>query len=107
MLFNKDWEKPKTQPDPLSLDDLITWLETKDPTQYYNFSNSASCMLAQWVRHLDSGASNVQSDTNSFVYQVNGQVVNFRDTVFRQIALIDKSTFGNALKMAKTYRGRT
>src|SRR6266478_8741051 len=107
MLYNKNWNKSKISPiaDPLALDDLIAWLETKNPTQCYNFSNPSHCMLAQWVRHLDSGASNVLAMNSSYVYQVNGQIVNFQATVFSMVAMTAGSTFGDALKMAKTYRG--
>jgi len=108
MLYNKDWNKSKIAPtaDLLSLDGLIAWLETKDPTQRYSFNDADHCMLAQWVRHLDSRASNVPSMNTSYIYQVNGQIVNFKHTIFSMVATTDGSTFGDALKTAKKYQGR-
>jgi len=49
MLYNKDWNKSKIAPtaDLLSLDGLIAWLETKDPTQRYSSMTRiiASCPM--------------------------------------------------------------
>lgn len=105
MLYNKDWNKPKVTPaDPLSLDGLIAWLETKDPSESYHFTDAGHCMLAQWVKHLDPKAFHSLADNNSYVYWVHGKRVDFRCTTLAKVAA--SGTFGGALFHAKLYQGR-
>lgn len=106
MLYNKDWGKAKTVPttDPLSLDDFIAWLETKDPNQSYHFTDVSQCLLAQWVKHLDPNAFSSHADNNSYVYWVHGKRVDFRFTTLGRVAAA--GTFGGALFYAKRYQGQ-
>lgn len=105
MLYNKNWNKPKVAPaDPLSLDDFIAWLETKDPNQSYHFTDASQCLLAQWVKHLDPEALNSLADNNSYVYRVHGKRVDFRFTPLGRCAAA--GTFGGALFYAKRYQGQ-
>lgn len=43
MLYNKDWDS-KAKP---SIQGLISWLETKDPTEAYNYYTSQTCAMGQ------------------------------------------------------------
>jgi len=107
MLFNKNWDKPKTKLDPLSLDDFIAWLETKDPQQIHCFNNVSRCLMAQWAQSIDPDAKSDPKPGNSWLYLVKGEVVNFQGTKLPRVAVNTGSTFGEALAKAKTYRGRT
>ncbi len=46
MLYNRNWDKPKHKP--LSMKAVIAWLKTKDPEEEYAYSNSKSCLAAQY-----------------------------------------------------------
>lgn len=48
MLYNKDWDKPKTKPKHRSLEGVIAWLETKDPTCGYVYIDPTECLAAQY-----------------------------------------------------------
>ena len=106
MLHNPNWDKPKPVPmtDPMSLDDLIAWLETKDPNQSYQFADANNCLLAQWVKHLDPEAIHVLRHDNSYVYQVHGKKVDFQSPIFARVAA--HRSFGEALFDAKIYQGQ-
>lgn len=106
MLYNKNWNKAVPTTDPMSMDGLIAWLETKPPDEFYQYTDSSKCLLGQWVKHLDCTARNMAEPMNSFVYQVHGQVVNFKHTPFNYVASNQGSTFGGALRVARGYRDR-
>lgn len=99
MLFNPEWEV-ETKPDVLSLENLVAWLETKDPAEHYNFHESNKCVLAQWAESIDPCVDFVIGET-SFDYLVNGQMVSLRG--FKAIANDGncKWTFGAALTRAR------
>lgn len=49
MLYDPKWEK-KTATDPLSLEGLIAWLETKNPDESYNFHDcKGACLWDQYM----------------------------------------------------------
>ena len=99
MLYNKDWDV-KTK-DPFTLDNLIAWLETKDPTMPYSFFYPDSCLIGQWARNVDASAFNMQIE-GSLVYKVNEERRNLSD--FHPIASQESWTFGAALERAKALR---
>ena len=99
MLYNKDWDV-KTK-DLFTLDNLIAWLETKDPTMPYNFHWPDSCLLGQWARNEDITAFNIQIE-GSFVYKVNEERWDLFS--FNPIACQEPWTFGAALERAKALR---
>lgn len=46
MLFDPKWNKP-------SLDSLIAWLETKNPTESYNFQDcNGKCLIGQYMASI-------------------------------------------------------
>ena len=99
MLYNKDWDV-KTK-DLFTLDNLIAWLETKDPTEVYSFHWPDSCLLGQWARNVDASAFNMRIE-GSFVYKVNEEPINLRE--YDNIACYEPWTFGAALQRAKALR---
>lgn len=46
MLHNPQWKRE-------TLEDLIAWLETKDPDDTYDFWNCNSCLTIQWQGNFD------------------------------------------------------
>jgi hypothetical protein len=42
MLYNPQWR-------PRGVVDLIAWLETRDPGEYYNYHSCSRCLIAQWM----------------------------------------------------------
>lgn len=103
MLFNLAW---KQKPNPHSLDDLIAWLETKDPNEQYDFCSVNGCLIAQWVKHCDPRAHHPQ-DRDGSTYIVHGVEENFR--YLYQIAgrpINGTYTIGNALLKARTLTGK-
>jgi hypothetical protein len=54
MLYDPKWEKPEVKADPFTLESLIAWLETKDPSETYNWHDcNGRCLLAQYVSERD------------------------------------------------------
>jgi hypothetical protein len=49
MLFDPKWEKLAPE-ELLKIENLIAWLETKDPTVAYSYMEPTSCLLAQYIR---------------------------------------------------------
>jgi hypothetical protein len=51
MLYNEQWDrkKPATEPDKFSLAGLVAWLERQSPETEYDFRNSSTCLLAQYL----------------------------------------------------------
>ena len=99
MLYNKDWDV-KTK-DPFTLDNLIAWLETKDPTMEYSFYFPDSCLVGQWARTVDASAFNIVTE-GSYVYKVNEERRNLFS--FHPIVCPKPWTFGAALERAKALR---
>lgn len=53
-MFLEDKRKfPLIEPkaDPFTLDSLISWLETKEPAEKYNYLSIDDCLLCQYVSH--------------------------------------------------------
>lgn len=62
MLYDKRWDaKIEQKADPLSPAAFVAWLETKKPTERYNYWNcNGGCLLDQFLKHAgmdDSGES--------------------------------------------------
>jgi hypothetical protein len=104
MLFNPKWKtdtKIDTKIDPLSLEALVAWLETKDPKEEYDFTHAAICLFGQWAKYCDADAT-MSPWGGSFIYMVHGNAVDFIH--WKHIALSLHSSrycFGEALKAAK------
>jgi len=87
MLFNKDWEsQDRSKIDPMSMDGLIAWLETKDPSQRYPFHGLVSLPVGTMGSASGPNARcNICSD-NSYVYRVHGQTVGLKNTPLVRVA---------------------
>jgi hypothetical protein len=48
MLFNPKWTKV-TSPFEATLEDFISWLETKAPTECYDYAGGSGCLLGQFL----------------------------------------------------------
>jgi hypothetical protein len=80
MLYDPKWE---VKADPLSLESLIAWLETKDPASTYDFCDlRGNCLVDQWCRPLGRSYSELPDK-------------------IRRIAYATPWTFGAALKRAR------
>ena len=104
MLYNQNWEKPK---DPMSLDGLIQWLETKDPDEKYCYIVSEGCLLAQYFRAKGWAKARVSP---SHLYSAPVRWLPFirlsrpLPSGFNDIAVQGLFTFGAALDRACAYR---
>lgn len=57
MLYNPDWDK---------IDNLVGWLETKNPEETYRYSSTTNCLLSQYVK--DNGFDLVVMGNRDFVH---------------------------------------
>src|SRR5579864_1000483 len=50
-LKEKEVEVPPSvvAPDPFSKEDVIAWLETKDPSEYYDYGDPGCCLFGQYT----------------------------------------------------------
>lgn len=92
----------------LTLDNLISWLETKHPAETYEMADSKICMLAQWLKTIDVDAVSTLGG-DSFTYTVLGKPYHmprhFGKVVFSAYD-IGGNTFGDALKRARIANGQ-
>jgi hypothetical protein len=99
MLYDKRWDKTDTKTDPLSLGSLIAWLETKSPTQHYDYRNcDGECLYGQYMA------------SHGIAWQESGATGNldapkkrsdFCCLVYHEIARPLPWTFGAALERAR------
>jgi len=101
MLYDPKWEQ-QTKANPLTLENLIAWLERQPCNGYYDFNQFNNCLLARWLHSFDPAARNEMDNAPSgFFYTVNGQLVNL--SRFGEVARGEgrAATFGAALKRAR------
>ncbi len=102
MLYDKRWDRTETKPDVFSLESLIAWLETKNPTAKYDYCDPLNCLLCQYFR---ASGLKVNSVALNFLWR-NGSS---RGQPFPEILMHVSSgpedaeywTFGAALKRAR------
>lgn len=108
MLYNLNWSRTNRSRinvnTPHSLDSLIAWLETKDPAEHYDYSDTAYCLIAQWLQYCDKGwvKADIRGDLgSSFTYEKDGVIEDFQH--LRPVANghSGNSTFGDALRRAR------
>lgn len=99
MLYDPKWEKnSETKPHP-SLEGLIAWLETKNPSERYDWSNcEGRCLIGQYGASLGLSWREINRAENgdphtSLYYQLS--------TSNHQLALRGEHTFGGALERAR------
>lgn len=111
MLYDKKWDKklPVAPRDPMSLDSLIAWLETKNPFKRYRYLSNENCLLAQYF--TDMGYKDVHVWAYNFRYDNDGEYGNellpyhFNNIAFGKYLLFSR-TFGGALRYAKQLRAK-
>lgn len=109
MLYNQSWEQPKK--DIWSLDNLISWLETKSGR--YNYANCYECLLAQYFiamgkRDVRIGNTTTVLDGEDFLLPKGWNVIagyGFYDNYWALPQSHSEWTFEKALKRAKALRG--
>jgi hypothetical protein len=119
MLYNPDWKNRPASDDWRSLDNLISWLETKNPNEVYQYSNGLNCMLSQYLKAKGKKGVLVKNKTAIFYkmskflfFRWNRRKEHDLPPFFDQIALgssIDNNrdrvwNFGAALERAKSVR---
>lgn len=106
MLFDPKWNKP-------SLDSLIAWLETKNATETYYFSNCRGmCMFGQYMTSIGiSWDSNANIPNKASAYCETLRTICPKDYLAQEIARGGYSfhepeihTFGAALARAKAFK---
>jgi len=107
MLQNPNWDIPKPK-DPMCLDSLIAWLETRRADGEYLYSSHSSCLIANYLRY--QGHSKIYVDCLS--YQYHGQHAKPLPKGWDAIArgadwrLRSTHTYGQALERAMLTRTR-
>jgi hypothetical protein len=96
MLYDPKWE---VTTNPLSLESFIAWLETRNPTETYDFFCADECLVGQWVKSIDKRACRIPSRDSAW-YVVNRKMVNLRKFVTLANSA-DEFTFGGTLARAR------
>lgn len=94
MLYNKDWDKPKGVN---TIRGLIAWLETKDPSEMYDYTSPHQCMCAQYYRahgywFVQASSNHIRHGIAEYTPLPHG---------FNAIAAMSPHTFGDALERAR------
>ena len=103
MLYNTKWE---TKTDPLTMDSLIAWLETKPAALEYNFDDCrGECLYGLYMKHhgikwVDSGGCGMRN----FHPKVTQVMYDFCQLVYDTTARPGPWTFGAALERARAAR---
>lgn len=99
MLYDPKWEKTtETKADPLTLDALIAWLETKPAAKTYCYDDHGHCLAAQYNASIGREYSVIPVGHRATVHDEFDYQLEF-------IAVWpNEHTFGNALKVARGVR---
>ncbi len=96
MLFNPNWKKEQKY-DVHSIESLIQWLEDKDPSEDYAYTNNRHCLLAQYYKA--KGFKRVAVDAHSLYHGIfNWTRLPYN---FDWVGLGHPRTFGAALQRAR------
>jgi hypothetical protein len=97
MLYDKRWDQETKTKTP-SLDGLIAWLETKDPSEKYDWGNcDGACLVHQYL----TSCGIRQRDWSSFYFKTQSPLGDDQPTC---IAFQSPHTFGAALSRARAVR---
>jgi hypothetical protein len=125
MLYDPKWGYTPASKDWKSLDNLIAWLETKDPSEKYEYMDKRYCMLAQYLEA--QGKTNVLVGTTVVMFadegsrgrSIFGKILSFFmnkngkkehnlpgrfDAIARSADCWGSRNFGQALSFAKAVR---
>jgi hypothetical protein len=102
MLYDPKWgakPTPKTKPKILSLEGLITWLETQNPATRYSFVSNTGCLLARYFRAKGYWGANVGAG-RFFHHRYLFPVTRLYPAEMDRVA--HSRNYGDALKLART-----
>lgn len=91
---------------PYTLAHIIAWLETKNPSESYDWNDGSCCLLAQYGRALGlpEAALDATGNYRSRYYQARERMMHapgYRDGFVAEIAKSAPTTFGAALSRAR------
>lgn len=86
-------------PDPRSIDGLIAWLETKKPSERYNWISTDSCLMAQYRDFIGRGYS-----SGSKCITLDNVIGTAPYIAVAMPRLGGRHTFGAALGRARAYK---
>lgn len=99
MLYDPRRENKKTKQEIFKLDNLIAWLETKDPDEVFFYTIPSECLLCQYFQEMGLDCFGVLPTGYFETTECNG--LRPYPKVFDRIAVDANGSFGNALKLAK------
>jgi hypothetical protein len=103
MLNNPNWDKNLT---PVSIDDFIDWLETKDPAETYDYQNRlGNCCLGQYMaaRNISWSFGGREDGYAKACTKVFGGIGFLHQEPLAGIGF-GRETFGDCLKRTKAYK---
>lgn len=103
MLYDPKWEMSPATVD--TVQNLIAWLETKDPKGWYNFTNPTNCLLCQYYRENGVDIKSCNAETMRIVGEIERIPLPLH---FNYVACgnSETDTFGDALKRARKILAR-
>jgi hypothetical protein len=99
MLYDPKWEKKiESTADPLTVVELVAWLERRPADKPYCYTDVGHCLLAQYFSSL--GYTEINLNPYWFWRGPNMEKVEY-PPIFNEIALGETRTFGAALGRAR------
>ena len=102
MLWNKNWDKKDVKADPMSLANLIAWLEQQPRNKEYCYMSHGGCLLAQYLT-FSFGRKALDVGALGFVFADDQMNPHPTPNSFQDIAAGKPYTFGAALARAREY----
>ncbi len=94
-MFLEEKKEGEARVDPKRLENLIAWLETKDPQEAYRFVDCDKCLFAQYLRESGFvGRMGFETD--------GGDAWQHLHRRFFHVAGVSPQTFGAALERARS-----
>lgn len=98
MLYDRKWDKQT----PWTLAHLIGWLESHDPHQAYNYSDTCGCLLAQYAKTVEPAFSGMYTTMYTTLDGQSHQLpIGFNSIAVGNWGDDDTRTFGAALERAR------
>lgn len=93
----------QTKADPLTLPNLIAWLEQQPADKVYCYTDHGRCLIGQYLTSL--GYTSVSVYSNDWFSHSKNSYVELPAS-FDNVAIFGDRTFGGALKRAREYAAR-
>ena len=102
-MFHDPSCKPEIKPDVCNIATLISWLETKNPNESYDYCDNRECLLGQYLSAHGYKRPSVRLNNADFL---DGETIEMPE-IFRDIAIGDGLrsgwNFAAALKRARAF----